>query len=276
MPSRLVRKIGRKPLPTTSHEMWIPTKNGNRLYAHLHRPAISGDFPGVVFVPGAASCGTDYDKAGEMQPKTVAALGFVVVHYDPSGRGQTGGEEDFWGSRQQDELADVLLWTQSQSNVKKDNLGVVSFSIGITIASGALARHAAELPFVRYLYDWEGPSNRFNITKNDTHPPLWQFHTTDDDFWENREACTFIGRIQCGYFRYQAMIDHMQEEKKDHAVELINLATRGEAAWTQLNTNPRNSPYTLPVSDSCWIPPEKNNKTHILRLFLSVAENCHV
>lgn len=273
IPSRLVRRVGRKPLPTTCEEVWIPSRGGNMLYAHLHRPAITGNFSGVVFVPGAVSCGTDYDRAGEIQPITVAALGFVVVHYDPSGRGRTGGEENFWGTRQQDELVDVLQWAHLRPEVKKNCLGVVSFSIGITIATGALARYSTDLPFVRYLYDWEGPSNRFNITKNDTHPPLRQFPTTDDAFWQNREPCQFISRIKCGYFRYQAQIDHMQGQKKDHALELVNLATKGQACWTQLNHNPRDKMYNPPISDSCWITPEKNHQTQILGFFLKVAEN---
>lgn len=274
IPVRLVRQIGRKPLPTNCREIWIQTGKDSRVYAHLYCPK-SGMYPGVVFVPGAASCGTDYYRAGEMQPKTVAALGFAVLVYDPSGRGKTGGEEDFWGLRQQDELAAVLQWLNSQPGVKKNDIGIVSFSIGITIATGALARHADDLDFVRYLYDWEGPSNRFNITKNDTHPPLLQFPTRNDEFWRDREACQFIGDIKCGYFRYQAINDHMQGQEKEHALELINLAVRGQPCWTLLNHNQPNMTYDSFIDKSCWVSPEADNKAQILRFFLRAAEYGH-
>ncbi len=273
LPSRIFHHLDRKPLPVVCEEVWISSGKGKRLYAHLHRPMIDGNFPAVVFVPGAASCGTDYDRAGaEIQPKILAALGFAVVHYDPSGRGRTGGEENFWGTRHQDELVDVLHWTHARPEVRRDSLAVLSFSIGITIASGALARHADDLSFVSQLFDWEGPSNRFNITKNDTHPPLKPFPTFEERFWQEREPCRFIDKISCGYFRYQAQQDHMQRSKKEHALELINLATQGRATWTQLNHNPRNILYRAPVADECWIPTKKTDRLQLLRSFLSVAE----
>ncbi|MCI5156982.1 MAG: hypothetical protein D3906_00820 [Candidatus Electrothrix sp. AUS1_2] len=274
LPSRLIHHLGRKPLPCTYREVWIPTRKGGQLYAHFHYPVVQGDVPAVVFVPGGPSCGTDYDKSGaEIQPDILAALGFAVVHYDPSGRGKTGGEENFWGTEHQDELVDVLRWVHARPEVRKNSLTILSFSIGITISAGALARHADELSFVSMLFDWEGPSNRFNITKNDTHPPLQSFPTSDNTFWREREACRFIDKITCGYFRYQAQQDHMQGSRKEHALELMNLATQGGAAWTQLNHNPRNILYSVPVADECWIPSKKTDKVQLLRSFLSVAEN---
>lgn len=271
-PFRIIRRVGRTPLTTVSEEVWIATSAGQRIYAHLHKPAVDAVFPGIVFVPGAASCGMDYDRIGaEIQPKTLAALGFAVIHYDPSGRGRTGGKEDFWGAVHQDELVDVLKWTQKRPEVIDYGLSVISFSIGIAIASGALARHSGELPFVRLLYDWEGPSNRFIITKNDTHPPLKRFPTSDVEFWQKREPYRFISRIKCGYFRYQARIDHMQGNNKDHAVEMVNLATQGHAAWTQLNNNALNQIYSPPVPEECWVNSEKTDRLAILQAFLRVS-----
>ncbi|CAK8716536.1 Serine aminopeptidase S33 domain-containing protein [Candidatus Electrothrix laxa] len=260
-------------MPVAWSEAWIPTKKGGKLYAHLHYPEGRKDVPAVVFVPGGASCGADYDKSGaEIQPKDLAALGFVVVHYDPSGRGSTGGEENYWGTEHQDELVDVLRWTHARPEVQKNNVVILSFSIGITIAAGALARYADELPFVSWLFDWEGPSSRFNITKNDTHPPLKSFPTSNDAFWQEREPCRFINKITCGYFRYQALQDHVQGNKKEHALELVNLATQGTAAWTQLNHTPRNRLHTVPVADQCWVQSKKTDRLQLLRSFLSIAE----
>ena len=275
MSFRLIRRLGKKPLPATWNEVWIPTKNRRKVYAHTHYPvpqAAKKNQLAVVFVPGGASSGTDYDKStAEIQAGILAALGFFVVHYDPSGRGKTGGNENYWGTEHQNELVDVLHWTHARPEVQKNNLIIISFSIGITIAVGALARHADDLPFVSCLFDWEGPSNRFIITRNDTHPPLKPFPTSNDTFWKEREPCRFMSQIKCGYFRYQALQDHMQGNKKEHAIELINLATKGAAAWTQLNHNQRNRLYTAPVAGECWIQGKKSDRLQLLNSFLSIA-----
>lgn len=160
--------------------------------------------------------------------------------------------------------------------VETDNIGVFSFSIGITIAAGALAKYS--FPFVKYLFDWEGPSNRLNITKNDTFKPFRDYPSSNLKFWRNREAARFIGKIRCGYFRYQAARDHMQGRYKGHSIELLNLATNGKAAWTRLNDNPPNMLFDdYSKSSYKWIPLYDNHKSTILKYFLeahSEADSC--
>jgi dienelactone hydrolase len=259
---------------TTCDETWIERPRGNNIYAHLHRPVEPGRYPGVVFVPGGGSTGTDYDGNTEVTADDVAALGFTVLHYDPSGRGKTGGEENFWGPMHQEELAHVVHSFAKTSSVDADRIGILSFSIGIAIAAGALARF--DLP-VRYLFDWEGPSNRFNITKNDTHKPLMGFPTSNDLFWNEREPSRFMSDIPCGYFRYQGEEDHMQGAYKGHAVELINLATRGKAAWTKCNDNPLDVFFDEgKIGDYHWVPWQSNQKSRILNYLLAVQTLCNV
>ncbi len=231
--------LGRTPCRTEVEERWIDLSSGGRLYAHLHSPEGDGPFPGVIIVPGGGSPGTDYDTAGpHPRAKDMAAMGFSVLHYDPSGRGKSDGVEDHWGPAAQAELCEVVRHALLEPRMDPDRLGIVSFSIGIITASGALARHA--IPEVRYLFDWEGPSNRRVATRDDTHPPLAAFPTSDEAFWREREACRFVPDIHCAYFRYQAEVDHVQGRNLEHAVELVNLATRGKARWTRINDNPRN------------------------------------
>jgi hypothetical protein len=126
---------------------------------------------------------------------------------------------------------------------------------------------------VRYLFDWEGPSNRRNITLNDTFEPFRGYPTTDESFWAEREAARFIGLIPCGYFRYQAEKDHMQGRNKGHAMELINLATRGKAAWTRCNDNPPDTVFDERRPDAYrWVPEHRNNKAQILSYLRAVRE----
>ncbi len=257
---------------TTCDEVWIDDERGKKVYAHIHRPAFPERYPGVVFVPGGGSTGTDYDGDTEVTAADVAALGFTVLHYDPLGRGKTGGQENFWGSLHQEELARVVDYVSRQNSVDAENIGILSFSIGIAIAAGALARF--DLP-VRYLFDWEGPSNRFNITRKDTHKPLKGFPTSNDLFWNEREPSRFMADVPCGYFRYQGAEDHMQGAYKGHAVELLNLATRGKAAWTKCNDNPLNTFFDEgKTGDYHWVPRQANQKVRILNYLLSVQTLC--
>jgi dienelactone hydrolase len=263
---------GYRVVSTTCDEAWIVRPGGAPVYAHIHRPVSAGRYPGVVFVPGGGSTGTDYDGNTEITADDVAALGFTVLHYDPLGRGKTGGQEDFWGPLHQEEFARVVDSFSKHSSVDIDQIGIFSFSIGVAIAAGALARF--DLP-VQYLFDWEGPSNRFNITKKDTHKPLKGFPTANDLFWNEREPSRFMGDIPCGYFRYQGEEDHMQGAYKGHAIELINLATRGKAAWTKCNENPPNTIFDEgKVGDYHWVPRQANQKARILDYLLAVQTLC--
>lgn len=268
-PRSLLTRLGRRVAgATTCEETWVELPQGRRVYCHIHRPAAAGPHPGVVFVPGGMSPGTDYDDAAELTADDVAAAGSVVLHYDPSGRGRTGGEEDRWGPAHQQELAHVVRRFAALPGLDPAGVGVLSFSIGVTIAAGALARFA--LP-VRYLFDWEGPSNRRNITLNGTFAPFREYPLTDEAFWATREASRFIGSVPCGYFRYQAECDHMQGADKGHALELVNLATRGKAAWTRCNDNPPDTLFEGDRAGSCrWVPEGLNTAERILEYLRGV------
>lgn len=259
-------------LKTTYNEIWIELPVGYKIYAHIHNPVELRKYPGIVIVPGANSPGTDYDKGTGLKAADLASCGFSVIHYDPSGRGKTGGNEDYWGRVHQEELSCVINYFSKLPTVKEDNIGILSFSIGIIIASGAQARFP--MPNVKYIFDWEGPSNRFNTTKNNTHRPLRNFPTSKNDFWNEREASGFIGGIKCGYFRYQAEIDHIQGSYKGHAIELLNNATKGNTSWTKCNDNPINIFFNEnKVQEYNWIPSRLNHKGQILKYLLELQKD---
>jgi hypothetical protein len=266
------RIAGTKGVATVFTEHWLETPWGYKVYAHIHRPTAEGEYPGVVIVPGALSPGTTYDSGTELTAKDIAACGCVVLHYDPSGRGKSNGREDFWGVNHQRELAFVIDTFSRDAGVMADNIGLFSFSIGIAIAVGALARFVTT--DVAYLYDWEGPSNRFNITKNNTHKPLLRFPTSDRAFWNEREPRRFIDKITCSYFRYQAMRDHMQGSYKGHAIELVNLAAEGQARWTRVNDNPPDIIYNGDnISEYNWIPFYRSQKSEMLKFLNKVKSD---
>ncbi|MBF0369761.1 MAG: hypothetical protein HQL52_09920 [Magnetococcales bacterium] len=252
---------------TTFEEVWIDQLDGPRVYAHLHRPKEAGNYPGVIMIPGGGSAGTDYDRGAFIRASELAALGFLTLHYDPSGRGLTGGEEGHWGVAHQRELSRMIDHLSTHPELSRAGISLFSISIGITIATGCLSRFPN--PLVKCLFDWEGPSNRTITTKNDSHPPLQDYPCKNNEFWGEREAVRYIGDLSCGYFRYQAELDHVQGESKEHAVELINGALDGKALWTRCNDNPEGIRLdSSRLSDYRWVSRKDNHNGMILKYFL--------
>lgn len=250
-------------LETRTTEAWMDTDGGRRLYLHIHEPVGAGRFPAVVIAPGGESPGTDYDRPPFVTARQMAGLGVCVIHYDPSGRGRSQGSEDFWGPGNQREFSDVIRFASSLPRVDPAGIGVVSFSIGIVIAAGALARFSP--PRVRYLFDWEGPSDRMVTTKNNTHPPLLRFPTSNEEFWKDREAIRFMKSIRCPYFRYQGRTDHVQGCHVEHAADMINAALDGGCPWTRMNDNPVNTRFDKSRIGLYDLVPDKlNHKGQIL------------
>jgi hypothetical protein len=184
----------------------------------------------------------------------------------------SSGEEDYWGERHQDEARGILDFMLRHRTVAGCSIGVLSLSMGITIAAGALAGYQ-EIGRVGFLFDWEGPSNRFVTTLQDTHPLFRNFPTTDDAFWNSREARSSIGSVRCGYFRYQCEEDHVQGTYKGHAMELVNLATRGAARWTRCNDNPADMVFDETAGAGYhWVSARTDQKDQMLRYLKEIQE----
>jgi hypothetical protein len=255
---------------TQIREVWVKAPNGNKLYSHIHEPAnasVENQYPGLALVPGGSGPGTVFDNG---QADDIAHKGFVVIHFDPEGRGRSEGQENYNGYVHQDDLYAVILYLKSLPQVDGNNIGVFTRSYGITMGAGALARYP-ELG-VKYLIDWEGPSNRTQHYQDwngdgiapDSHNPRVRDGTikiSDDWFWNEREASRFMAEITADYFRIQGEIDHAQGVHKGHAIELLNLATRGKSRWTRCNDNPPNIIYDpLNVTQYKWLPGEADER----------------
>lgn len=255
---------------TTQKEFYI--NSGRKLYCHIHSPLGQGSFPGVVLVPGGGDAGSCFDKwRALIKADDIASQGFIAVHFDPSGRGRSKGEEDYWGERHQEDFRNVLDYLFEHPDVDKENIGILSLSIGITIVAGALAEYE-KTDRLKYVFDWEGPSNKFITTLNDTHPVLKDYPTSNNRFWEKREAKNFIGQIKCGYFRYQGEIDHVQGSFKGHAIEMLDLAHNGCAAWTRCNDNPPDIYYDNDnINKYHWVPKGENQRALILKYLKEIV-----
>jgi hypothetical protein len=253
--------------------------DGNQLWTKIIQPRSAlypGQvFPAVVNVPGGLG-------AGENGTLNIAASGFVEFHFNAEGRGiahPSGGAENHNGFVHQDDLKAVIEFAYSRSNVAKDNIGVCTNSLGISMGAGCLGRYP-DLP-VKYLVDNEGPSDNYVISfepwsldgnsSNDKYQSAYQMfghYSVSRDpspanvaWWSEREATRYIGGMRCRYLRAQAQWDHAQPPNAQwpagwdypplwypckHGIDLVNLATEGRAEWTRVNRSTvGNVPNTL-------------------------------
>lgn len=201
--------------------------------------------PALVLVPGGSGASNTFlrPRPGGSTVEVINQAGYVAVIFDPDGRGQSGGTENYNGFIHQDGLAAVIRFAATLPGIDSANIGLVTYSYGITMGAGALARYP-DLP-VKFLIDWEGPANR-NDTGGCDGAKLGHLKDvascTDEAFWAEREASTFIGQIRVPYQRVQSQTDHVQPDNT-HAILMVNNAVNGGVPWVRLNNEPPNQTY---------------------------------
>lgn len=204
--------------------------------------------PSLVFVPGGNDDSGAFTKttpAGDSTISVTNDAGFVAIIFDPDGRGKSQGTEDYDGFIHQDGLAEVIRYAAALPGVDSAKIGLVTSSYGITMGSGALARYP-DLP-VKFLIDWEGPANRMDTGGCDSSKVghlQRKASCTDEAFWAEREASTFISQVRVPYQRIQSVKDHAQPDYA-HTVLMVNNAVQGGVPWVRLNDESPNQKYDL-------------------------------
>lgn len=198
--------------------------------------------PVVVLVPGTDDSGRVFE--GWSQPVHVQEItrrGWRALAWDPSGRGDSWGPEDYGGPEHQDDLRCVLALARSLD----ERVVVCSISLGLAMSAGALADRDLG---VLALVDWEGPCDREIITAGGTILVPALGHSLDDDtYWHPREATRHVGRLRCGYWRLQSDRDHAQPGELRHAHRMMDAAAAGSLPWFRLNEHPRGQVPSAPA-----------------------------
>ena len=219
---------------------WVVNpSSGSRLFVQaFYARGWSGELvPALVLVPGGT--GTIESRKAEV----LAANGFLVIVFDPEGRGRSEGIENYNGFIGQDGLAAVIEAATALPGLDTNRYGLVSFSYGVTMSAGALARYPG-LPIDFYI-DWEGPVNRIYTTSGcdaaRAEGIKWQ-PCDNETWWAEREALAFIADVQIPYQRIQSQEDHVQSTN-NHAIEIVNAAVAAGLPWVRLNEYPANQTY---------------------------------
>jgi pimeloyl-ACP methyl ester carboxylesterase len=222
---------------------WVTNPaSGARLYTRVFYPQDWDNqslLPALVLMPGGVG------NSDPLKATRLSGQGFVVIIFDADGRGRSEGSEDYNGFVTQDGLAAVIQAAATLPGVDTDRYGLVSYSYGVTAATGVLARHP-DLPIDFYI-DWEGPVDR-NYTTTGCGPSRpegiqWQ-PCTDEAWWSEREAIDFIADVNVPYQRIQSQSDHVQPNN-NHAIDIVNAAVAGGVPWVRLNEYPPNQSYEM-------------------------------
>ncbi|MEK7632584.1 MAG: CocE/NonD family hydrolase [Patescibacteria group bacterium] len=224
-------------VPGSSANTYFVTNpsTGSKLYVAVTYPKASmGDtsLRPLVFVPGSTESSDSFSAARQRDPQQMADEGFAVYVFDPEGRGKSEGVEDDNGFLGQDGLDAVIRFASEQQSGQQ--VGLFSFSYGVTMATGALARHT-DIP-VAFLVDWEGPMDRNDTGGCDASDTghLKDKGCTNEAFWSEREAINFIDQLTVPYLRIQSQKDHAQPDILS-AVRMVNAAIAGTSPWVRLN-----------------------------------------
>jgi len=259
IPRRARRRVRGRPV--RRDEVRLVSTAGYQIHAWIHRPADDARAPGVLLTPGTCDPGSVFE--GWSQPlnaREVASRGYAVMTFDPAGRGESWGEEDYGGPEHQDNVRVALRHLLGQPFVEPERVGVVSISLGVSMACGALARWPEELP-VAWLVDWEGPCDREIITAGGRiMAPAMGHALTDEVYWKPRESARHVGRLRCGYVRVQAARDHAQPGEFRHAERMIRAAAEGALPWFRINEHP---PGEVPPTID-WYPAGRRSANRVL------------
>jgi len=242
----------------------IPSLNGNKIAIRIKKPEGDGPFPVLIGVAGGDGM---YAFQSEL-PTSLLEKGIMTVDFAPQGRGESEGDDNHHGFVHQDDLKAIVDFVNELSFVQKDNIGILSYSYGVVLATGALARYP-DMP-VAFLIDWEGPScPGKDLQRGLENDEAWAYETIrflnngrepapeelphfllhggsifDEEYWEERDASRFAADIPCPYLRVQFDQDHAQGSYKTHMIAIINAATMNSGHWTRCNDNPPNIIYS--------------------------------
>jgi len=247
----------------------IPSLNGNKIRIKLEKPKGDGPFPVLIGIAGGNDVYAFHREGSEQFLKAINALNILAVDFAPQGRSGSEGKDNYNGFVHQDDLKAIVDYLAKQQYVNKNMMGIISFSYGVALATGALSRYP-DMP-IQFLIDWEGPAAPGrDIRRGFANKEAWVKNKDvlsmigidgvmtekkllstilhggqigNDDYWDERDASHFAAKLPCPYLRIQDEIDHVQGTSKAAMMAIINAATSHSGQWTRCNDNPANTIY---------------------------------
>lgn len=183
----------------------------------------------VVEAPPGFDTGTP--AIDDEQAQLLARAGLLVVTFDPRGRGESGGVDDYNGPIGQADFAEVLRWTSAQSGVDADAVVIWSRSFGGALAGGAMGTFDDLRP--HSWIDYESPAVlALDLPHAESYTSERMFDLAeasgDPDAWlQERSPAAHISAMTTPYHRLQGASDHALDTL-DAAAEMLNAAEHSE------------------------------------------------
>ncbi len=231
---------------------YLEAPDGVDLHCQVFRPADSSPanrYPAIVLIPGAAYSGYAFQNPNFIfNTWELVREGLIVLTIDARGRGLSGGEENYYGTIQQEDFKMTLEWFIERDDILPGGIGICSSSAGIVLAGMTIGRYPY-LP-VRYLIDNEGIIDRYYGNASVPDWGLLGHDQSDDEWWDQREPLNYIQYIPVPYFRIQTDLDHYNDLPYfDGAIAMVNRALLGASPYVQLNDVVINSELDVNKAD---------------------------
>jgi len=255
---------------TWNTEQWWQRSIIDDVETHVqaHVPASVNCTGAIVMAPGGFQAGTP--DLNSDQSEALADMGFMVVAYDPRGRGESEGEEDANGALGQRDLAELLRWVAARPDVDPQRVVLFSRSFGASLASGALGRFS-DLK-VRAWVDYEGPGwmeedlAHASDQNQETFAAIVDQQPDSDLWWDDREPAGWISNVNVDYYRVQGVPDHALGEWMGHAEAMVGGATSASSVWfnNHLITQPLTADQLRDLAISGGVEPGNNYITNTI------------
>lgn len=229
------------------NEFWVtnPT-SGVKLYTKIFYPdgfKTGDEINAVILVPGGNDDSSSF-IGRRRNTDDLTSVGLAAVIFDADGRGQSGGVENQNGNDQQDGMAAIIKFlVEDLSDARVENVGIATFSFGLSMGSGVAARYP-DLP-IRFLIDWEGPIDRNDFAGCDaenTGHLAGLIDCDDNAYFAEREGLVFVQQLDIPYQRVQSEVDHAGQGSGS-AIRILNAAVAAGLPWVRLNDYEVNKTY---------------------------------
>lgn len=218
----------------------LRTTVGYTLPVWVHRCGAAGASPALVLCPPHGSAAAAFSGPNSLlDADALARAGFVVLRFDPPGRGDATGEEDFGGPEHQDAVRVAVAHLRATPGVDAARIGILSLFSGLSMAAGAAAPSGAA-----FLLDVEGPADRETLAAE-----LPEALGPDALWWGDREPVGLLGGFRGAYVRVQGAVDLARPGEIRHALRMVRAAVDAGVPFVQLNDH---APGEVPVRPR-WI-----------------------
>ncbi len=206
---RLMRKRALSSAQITREQKRIKSSIGYELQVEILRPQSPKESPpNLLMVPDFGHDSSMFlSKSTPLHAEELAAQGWNVILFDPAGRGESWGNEDWGGEEHQEEVAQLLRTAEGA-------VGVYSVGGGLPMALGGIQRASRE---IKFLVDYEGVADPELLLRLPLHPDS----SPQALFWEQRNGLPFLRDLPCRYHRFQAEIDHTLPDDLRHARRVL-------------------------------------------------------